>query len=330
MLTDNLSKYIRVFDARRDLNQVADLIELCFNDTLDVEGKDYIKQMRKAAENPIFINWASAIGYRVSMPLSGFIWEEDEKIIGNLSLIPYYPSGKKYFLIANVAVHPLYRRRGIAKQLTIKAIDHAIKRGASFAWLHVREENLAAHQLYQSLGFIEKARRTTWIGRKNNQTHESIAGQKSIHINNNPDYVIRSRSKWDWSLQQFWLKQSYPPELNWQLALNIKHFMPGLKAGIYSFLTDTPVKHWSIVKNKQLLGVLSRTLTHSYADNLWLAVPFESEQVVIFRLLEYVNRTSINNRPLCLDYPAGREVVPISQAGFLKHQTLIWMSLPLK
>ena len=63
------------------------------------------------------------------------------RIVGNLSLIPFVRRGHVVYLIANVAVHPDYRRRGIARQLTQTALDYLRQRGVSSAWLQVRDDN---------------------------------------------------------------------------------------------------------------------------------------------------------------------------------------------
>jgi ribosomal-protein-alanine N-acetyltransferase len=56
--------------------------------------------------------------------------------------------------IANVAVSPAYRRRGIAAALVLALIEAAEKQGLSFLTLEVRESNAPAVSLYESLGFI--------------------------------------------------------------------------------------------------------------------------------------------------------------------------------
>ncbi len=55
--------------------------------------------------------------------------------------------------IANVAVHPNHRRRGIARALVNAAIEQG--RSLSRLTLEVRESNAAAIALYQSLGFVK-------------------------------------------------------------------------------------------------------------------------------------------------------------------------------
>ena len=55
--------------------------------------------------------------------------------------------------ITNIAVHPDYRRRGIAKKLLESAIREAKKRGLSLLTLEVRLSNTAAISLYENYGF---------------------------------------------------------------------------------------------------------------------------------------------------------------------------------
>jgi ribosomal-protein-alanine N-acetyltransferase len=56
--------------------------------------------------------------------------------------------------ITNVAVAPLYRRRGIAKKLMEQLINEAFVRGISQIALEVRISNEGAIQLYTQLGFV--------------------------------------------------------------------------------------------------------------------------------------------------------------------------------
>lgn len=63
------------------------------------------------------------------------------------------------FLIANLAVAPEFRRRGVARILLRKAMEKGERMGASFAVLDVRESNREAIALYRSFGFRSVDRR---------------------------------------------------------------------------------------------------------------------------------------------------------------------------
>ena len=79
--------YLRPFDVQRDLGPVADLVETCFAETLDPDGKRYIERMRSAAKNKSFLHWA-ALNFEIpNMPFSGYVWEQDGRMIGNASNI---------------------------------------------------------------------------------------------------------------------------------------------------------------------------------------------------------------------------------------------------
>ncbi len=61
--------------------------------------------------------------------------------------------------IANLAVHPEYRRRGYAERMICMAFIEAIGRGAKSITLEVREGNRAAQLLYHSFGLKAVGRR---------------------------------------------------------------------------------------------------------------------------------------------------------------------------
>jgi ribosomal protein S18 acetylase RimI-like enzyme len=157
--------HLRPMNMFRDLPAVADLIELCFANTMDNDGQRYIADMRRASRDDGFLRWASHMTESASLPLTGFVWEEDGRIVGNASLIPFRDRGKRIYLIANIAVHPEYRRRGIARVLTRRAMKYGWDKKASALWLHVRDDNPGAIELYGELGFQEVTRRTTWAAR---------------------------------------------------------------------------------------------------------------------------------------------------------------------
>ena len=61
--------------------------------------------------------------------------------------------------IATLATHPDFRRRRIAEQLLVAALENAYAEGARSALLEVRAGNEAAQTLYRKFGFEEVGRR---------------------------------------------------------------------------------------------------------------------------------------------------------------------------
>ena len=308
---------IRPLDPSSDLGAVADLIELCFAHTMDMDGIDYLRQMRQAATNAAFRRWAPRAAERVSLPLSGYVWTEQGRIIGNLSLIPLHKQGQRIYLIANVAVHPDFRRRGIARRLTEEALRHVQRRGAPTTWLQVRDDNPVAIHLYQTLGFQERSRRTTWISQPGSLPEKSPDGVR-----------VYTRRREDWHQQRIWLAEIYPPEVIWNLPLRINRLKPSLLNELNFFFSGEAIKHWSARLQGKLIGVLSLEATHGYADNLWLAVDPLFEDTAIAGLLRHARRETYHRKQLTANYPAGRAEQAFRWAGFDAVQTLIWMEHP--
>jgi ribosomal protein S18 acetylase RimI-like enzyme len=319
---------LRPIDVRRDLNQVADLMEHCFADTLDPDGQRYLQQMRSAANNPSYLRWATMMSEGGAVPVSGYVWDEGGQVVGNLTIIPYYSIGRRYFLVANVAVQPEYRRKGIATSLTMKAIEHARQRGAQAVWLHVRADNEGATRMYRSLGFIERAQRTTWIWDSTSPRDYVVPGTK-VEAPSYPGISVQGRRSGDWWLQRAWLEKNYPAALSWHLSLRYIALSPGLWGFLNRFLNDIQVRQWSAYRRNQLSGVLAWQSMLAYADSLWLATTPENEEGVVGALLHHARTHLSSRRPLSLDYPADRAVTEIQAAGFRIHQTLIWMSMDL-
>lgn len=61
--------------------------------------------------------------------------------------------------VLNLAVHPLYRRRGIGSQLIGTSLNYWKKTGVKSVYLEVRESNEEAHRLYGRFGFSVITRR---------------------------------------------------------------------------------------------------------------------------------------------------------------------------
>jgi ribosomal-protein-alanine N-acetyltransferase len=84
-----------------------------------------------------------------------WVAEMDGQVVGMLVLWMIVDEAH----IASLATHTEFRRRGIAKQLLVEALDNACSEGARTAFLEVRASNEAARRMYQKFGFEEVGRR---------------------------------------------------------------------------------------------------------------------------------------------------------------------------
>ncbi len=150
---------LRPVDPRRDLVGLADLIELAFVDSLDPSGRRMAQEMRRFGRMG-WIGWA--FGHWMLPPAAypeGYVWVEGGRVVGNASLLRVEGTAGRWVL-ANVAVHPQQRRRGIARSLIAACLDLAARRWAQEIILQVKARNDGARGLYREFGFVDQG---TWV-----------------------------------------------------------------------------------------------------------------------------------------------------------------------
>ncbi|MER3398655.1 MAG: hypothetical protein C4316_09030 [Chloroflexota bacterium] len=146
----------RPFRFGRDLGDVLDLMELAFGE----EAVRFRDLRFLAGLGPLLSPFEPIL--QGIWP--GIVWEEDGRVVGNVNFarLPYLP---RVWLIFNVAVHPDYRRRGIARRLMTLALDRIRLAGGQVAVLDVETDNLPARNLYLGLGFELLERLIEYRGR---------------------------------------------------------------------------------------------------------------------------------------------------------------------
>jgi ribosomal protein S18 acetylase RimI-like enzyme len=308
--------HLRPLNILRDLPAVADLIELCFSDTMDRDGQRYVQDMRRAGRDDKFLRWATRMAESTSLPLTGYVWERDGKLVGNASLVPFRHKGARIYLIANVAVHPDYRRAGIGRSLTQKALEHARERRASAIWLHVRDDNPGAIKLYAELGFRERARRTSWQARG-----DFSAGY------NTPGMAVTDRPPQHWPQQHTWLQRAYPDDLGWYRPWSFSALRPGLWNWLYGTLMDLNPRQWSALWGpaQQLEAVLAWIPAGAESNGLWLAAPANPKADAVTALLIHARHALGRYPSISMEYPGGEAEEAMRAAGFNPLRTLIWM-----
>lgn len=143
---------IRPFDISRDLRAVAELISVSFASELDDRGSAALREMRTMSHFGGLLGILNRSTGEFNDLLNGFVWVEQGHVVGNITV----QRADKYatrWQIANVAVSPAFRGRGISRRLMQVAIDHAARAGGLWAVLQVFESNQVARHLYESLDF---------------------------------------------------------------------------------------------------------------------------------------------------------------------------------
>lgn len=110
--------------------QVAALEKLCFSDPWSE------KSVASELSNPLSL-WLVALDGDV---VAGYIGSQT--VLDETDMM-------------NVAVHPDYRRRGVARMLVGSLVDALVKRGSHRLTLEVRASNEPAKRLYETLGFTQ-------------------------------------------------------------------------------------------------------------------------------------------------------------------------------
>ena len=143
---------LRPIEIRRDLGEVADLISNAFADELDQGGLSALREMRTLGQMGPFTQLLSRVSTDFYDMLGGFVWIEDAHVVGNVTVQRADTYGQRW-AIANVAVAPPFRGRGISRKLMAAALEYIEGRGGKWAVLQVRENNLVARGLYERMGF---------------------------------------------------------------------------------------------------------------------------------------------------------------------------------
>lgn len=310
---------LRPTELRSDLAGIAALMETCFGATLDAAGRGAISEMRALSRAGPLLR---LVGNALPGPMwsLGFVWVEDGQIVGNIST-QRSASHPRDWLVANVAVQPEYRRRGIARALTEAALDLARRQGGTAALLQVNHDNAAALNLYTQLGFQRYGARTEWT------RHSTGLPQYEA----TPGLDIRPRQSRHWQEEYLLAEQVCPEGLDWTRPLRLDDFRPVWWRTLGRALAGQGEERWVAVAQRQVVGSLSLLTTPGESDQLRLILrPDWRERVAQPLLVRGLRRLGIRPWPLRIDHPPHAETEVLRSLGFTAGRTLVWMRQNLR
>lgn len=308
---------LRPLDARRDMKAVAEVIETAFAGQLDANGRRMIRDMKSLGRFGWF-GWlvAQLILPPAAYPL-GFVWDQEGRVVGNASLLPAerYPGR---WVLANVAVLPEHRRRGIARALVTSAIDLAARRGGRDLVLQVDVRSEHARRLYETLGFeIQTTRTTWWRPTPGRLWGDDVPAQ------------IRLRRDEDWPQQYALARSLFPEGLLWPTPLRADVFRPEPLSGALGLRRT---RHWAWYEESGHIGATLTARLGAEARH-WRFILMVSptlqgvaEGPLVLHGLREVASAQL---PVMLDYPMGWATEALMKLGFHLQRSLTWMRLNL-
>jgi GNAT superfamily N-acetyltransferase len=128
------------------------LIETAFAEDQAREGRSFRDEIRSLNHLlPLFkIMFAVAPG--MEDYFYTIVWDVDGRFASAVTISRQGSDAQRWY-IANVATHPDYRGRGLARALVAAALDRIRRQGGRNALLRVCADNEPAYRLYRSLGF---------------------------------------------------------------------------------------------------------------------------------------------------------------------------------
>lgn len=317
-------------DLSRHLGGIADLIELCFGAELDAGGRGLIREMHLLSRAGPALRLMQALMLSHQPWNLGYVWVEDGRVVGTVSTQRAAPRSATW-LVANVAVHPDYRRKGIALALMRASLDLVRSQGGSEAILQVDDDNLGAVSLYRQLGFARVTTRTAW-------TRAGYLGAPAFEPTS---FDIRLRASGEWAQQLALAALVRPEGLAWGRALGVDDFRPGLRRQVEQFITARHDEHWVVAESQGtarrlpagLAASLSLHLGGPDGDRLTLLVHpkyrGQIERPLLVRALRRLGRRPWSAR-LEADSDDGALAQTLRGLGFQSGRVLRWMRAPLR
>ena len=316
----------RPVNLKTDLAPLADLIELAFADTMDSGGRAAIREMRALSRLGPGLGMVPAMNELVIGVGMGFVWIEDGRLVGNVSIYPASlpQEAPRAWIIANVAVHPDYRGRGIARRLMQDSLSSIRTRSSMPAdvILQVEAPNWKARALYNSLGFSNEGAFTLWR-RGPCRVPDSLHGRLGPYI---------TRRAWnEWRAELALAERARPNSLGgigWLRPVVPSLFRPSLRRTLNDFINLRSKERLVIQDDGPVTGALwVERGFGAGAVQLTLMVDPDAREAEDMALLLTALRRFGPDHTLAIEHPAEDPTVSalLERFDFRRVRTLVHM-----
>ncbi len=321
---------LRPMDPMKDLSGVADLIEKAFASELDRSGYKALRELRWLSRLRPLLWWMIYTNSDHSDFLSGFVWEEDGKIVGNITINRTSP-GSRRWLISNLAVDKDYQGRGIAHSLMYAGLELVKEYNGNSTSLQVRADNDAARHIYETLNFIEISG-TTYLRLSHVPRINPRLGlgqlPKGLRLRSRTPSSLDTRQAHNLAVAATPLKA----QKEWPLRQT--SFRLGPQSQIQGFfrrlIGSGPTAHWVIEDGTRfvsLMNIQPGTMGKMHRINLIVHPDWRGylERPLISRALNYLSPWRTTG--ITVQNPTDhQEAIKVYQEfGFEEAQTLLWM-----
>lgn len=309
----------------RDMMQIAELVEICFARRLDSSGRAAVREMKVVGRLGPLLWLLGMLDEVLGLGLGiGYVWRDAGRVVGNVSLYPggVHPHLGRGWLIANVATHPNYRRRGIARALIEAGLRLVRRKGGRWAALQVEAENDGAIELYESMAFERFGTLEHW---------ETTRIVTPLPAGEMPGWVIRLRRAGETAAESsFIFDRARPGGMAWTRMIE-RRDVGGLQA-LGGLLNTGSAEHWVLAPAyapRQLAGVLwvQRTAFDKPRLTLFLDPALEDRAARQALLRHALNLPDLRGRLVRVETLAGDPAVEdlLHQSGFRRVRSLVQM-----
>ena len=311
---------LRPIDMSRDVPQIVELLRMVFGAALELDEGQLLGDDVSAQITSLFYRFNPA----TSRLTNGFVWLANGRIVGNVTLLPTKSWDR--FLVANVAVHPNYRRQGIARAMMHAVTSAVKKRGGRAILLQVVKDNDSAIDLYRSLGYVDVGHMTTW--------HSSASRLRRIDPPASaPAIDVRPLPGRQWREAYALDTTCVPADLNWPEPLRPDAYRQTIWQRLSDTMNSRLFETWTAEANDRLVGLA--TISSQWGRSHLLTVrvhPDAAGQLErpllakLVRRLQYLPRRNVR-----IDHPDDDVVTNalLTEANFTTQRTLTHMRLDL-